>query len=240
MDDVRLGNALRMLRIRAHLRQSDVARRARVRRETVSRIERGGAGRHTLDAVRRVALVLGATTELRIRWRGSDLDRVVNAAHADLHEVVASFLGTLVGWMWRSEVSFSVYGERGIIDILAWHEASGSLLIIELKTEIVDPQTLVATMGRRVRLGQAIASQFGWGPRTVSSWVIVAEGSTNRRRAKRHRMLLGTAFPRDGRAMRHWLRQPQGSIAALSFWSSVPAGPIRRTVSQTRRVRGTR
>lgn len=34
------------------------------------------------------------------------------------------------------EVSFSIYGQRGVIDILAWHAATRSLLVIELKTEM--------------------------------------------------------------------------------------------------------
>jgi hypothetical protein len=133
-------------------------------------------------------------------------------------------------------VSFSIYGERGVIDILAWHAATRSLLIIELKTELVDPQALASTMDRRVRLGPEIARQWGWTPATVSSWVIMSEGSTNRRRVKRYDGLLRRAFVSDGRAMRRWLREPRGSISALSFWSDVRSGPLRRTVGQTRRI----
>jgi hypothetical protein len=57
------------------------------------------------------------------------------------------------------DASFSIYGERGVVDIVAWHAASRSLLIIELKTLLVDPQELVATMDRRVRLGGQIACE---------------------------------------------------------------------------------
>jgi hypothetical protein len=72
------------------------------------------------------------------------------------------YLGSLDGWIWLSEVTFSHYGERGIIDILAWHPPTRSLLVIELKTELVDPQKLVAVMHRRVRLGRQIAAREGW------------------------------------------------------------------------------
>lgn len=237
MDDVRIGNTIRAIRIRKHLRQSDVARRAGVRAEAISRIERGEGGRAQLDTLRSVATALGAHVDLRIRWQGADIDRVLNAAHADLHESVVRYLSTCDGWAWRPEVSFSVYGERGVIDILAWHAESRTLLIIELKTELVDPQELAATMGRRVRLARDIASTFGWEPRVVGSWVIATESSTNRRRRRRHSHLLATAFPADGRHMRRWLRKPQGSIAALSFWSDTRPGSVRRTISQTQRVR---
>lgn len=239
MDDVRLGNTLRVLRIRKHLRQSDVARRAGIRRETVSRLERGGAGRIPIDVLRAVATALGASAEVRLRWQGADLDRVVGAAHADLHESVAGLLVRRRGWRWRGEVSFSIYGERGVMDILAWHAPTRSLLIIELKTELADPQELVATMDRRTRLAHQVAARFGWEPLTVSCWVVLSEGSTNRRRVDRHRGLLRTAFPADGRALRRWLVAPAGRIAALSFWSDVRSGPVRRTIGQTKRVRAT-
>jgi len=237
MDDVRLGNSLRVLRIRKRLRQVDVARRAGVRRETVGRLERGAAGRYPLGILRAVATVLGADVDVRIRWQGADLDRISGAAHAELHESIADHLARWIGWTWRPEVSFSIWGERGVIDILAWHAASRSLLIIELKTELVDPQELVATMGRRVRLGKEIARGLGWHPTSVSAWVIVVESSTNRRRAARHARLLRTAFPADGHAIRRWLRAPDGSISALSFWSDVRPGSLRRSISQVKRVR---
>jgi transcriptional regulator with XRE-family HTH domain len=237
MDDVAIGNALRVIRIRKRLRQADVARRAGVRREVVSRLERGGLGRLQLDVVRDVARALGARTEIRIRFQGAELDRVVNAAHADLHESVARFLASRPGWEWRPEVSFSIFGERGVIDILAWHAASRSLLIIELKTELVDPQALVASMGQRVRLAPQIAKRLGWLPASVSCWVIATDTSTNRRRRARHGALLGVAFPFDGRAMRRWIGSPSGRVAGLGFWSDVRRGPARRTVSQTLRVR---
>lgn len=237
MDDVQLGNTLRVMRIRKRLRQSDVARRAGLRRETVSRLERGGSGRVPLDQVRSVAVALGASLDVRLRWQGADLDRVTGAAHADLHEALLGLLGRRPPWRWRGEVSFSIYGERGVIDILAWHPPTRSLLIIELKTELVDPQELVATMDRRTRLARRIATRFGWDPATVSCWVVLSEGSTNRRRVRRHQGLLRTAFPAHGHAVRRWLGAPAGRIAALSFWSDVRSGSVRRTVSQTKRVR---
>jgi transcriptional regulator with XRE-family HTH domain len=240
VDDVAIGNTLRVIRVRRQLRQADVARRAGVRRETVSRLERGGLGRLRVDEYRAIAAALAVRTDIRLRWQGAELDRVVNAAHADLHASVAHYIRELGAWLWHPEVSFSIYGERGVMDILAWHPATRSLLIIELKTEIADPQALAATMDRRMRLGREIARRFGWVPVTVSCWVVVAEGSTNRRHRSRHRTILDRAFPTDGRRMRSWLRRPTGSLSALSFWSDVGVGSVRRSVGQTRRVRRAR
>ena len=41
-----------------------------------------------------------------------------------------------------TEVSFSVYGERGSIDILAFHASTGSLLVIEIKSVVPDMQSI--------------------------------------------------------------------------------------------------
>jgi hypothetical protein len=187
--------------------------------------------------IRAVAAALGADVDIRIRWQGADLDRITSAAHAELHESIAAYLARWPEWIWRPEVSFSIWGERGVIDILAWHAGSRSLLIIELKTELTDPQDLVATMGRRVRLGREIARGLGWHPTSVSAWVIVVESSTNRRRVAHHSRLLRTAFPDDGHAIRRWLRAPGGSVSALSFWSEVHPGSVRRSVGHVKRVR---
>ena len=162
MDDIRIGNTLRVIRIRKHLRQADVAHRAGVSRQLVGRLEHGWAGRYPLDTTRAVAGALGITLDVRPRFQGAELDRILSSAHAGLHESVAAYLKTVDGWTWLPEVTFAHYGERGVIDILAWHAESRSLLIIELKTELVDPQQLVATMHRRVRLGRVIAGQQGW------------------------------------------------------------------------------
>lgn len=237
MDDIRLGNTLRVLRVRKHLRQSDVARRARIRRQVVSKVEAGLAGRYPLDTIRGIAGALGARLDARLRFQGADLDRILNAAHAELHESFASYLGTLNGWIWLPEVSFSHYGERGVIDILAWHPATRCLLIIELKTELVDPQELVAVMHRRARLGREIAAREGWEPLTISTWVVVRDTSTERRRARRHSRLLRGAFPHDGRAARSWMLRPAGRLSALSFWSYGPSGGASQAIGGVRRVR---
>lgn len=237
MDDVRIGAILRIIRIRRHLRQSDVARRARVSRQIVGRIEGGEMGRYPLGTVRAVAGALGVRLDVQARWQGAEVDRVLHSAHAELHESVAVVLGEIGGWVWRSEVTFSHFGERGVIDILAWHAETRSLLIIELKTELVDPQELVATMHRRVRLGRTIASEQGWDPATVSAWVVVRDTTTERRRLKRHGGLLRAAFPAEGRTMRAWLRQPRRAVSALSFWSIVTPGGASEIQGPVRRVR---
>lgn len=134
------------------------------------------------------------------------------------------------------EVSYAFYGERGVIDILAWHAATRTLLVIELKTAIVDVNQVMAKVDEKHRLAGRIARERGWRPITLASWLVVADGSTNRRAALRHRTTLRAAFPVDGRTVRAWLRQPDRPIRAMSFWASAPGESTDSGLAAVKRV----
>ena len=222
MTDQQLGALFRVVRIRRRWRQSDVAARVPVSQATVSRIERGHIGSLPLDVLRQVAASLDIRVDLVARWRGGDLDRLVNARHSALSESVVRALRR-PGWIVAPEVSFSIYGERGVIDLLAWNPEMRVLLVIELKTEIVDVNELVGTFDRKVRLAIRIAQDHGWAIEegtTISAWLVVADSRTNRRRVQAHDAMLRAAYPIDGRGVRRWLTEPRGSIRGLSFWRS--------------------
>lgn len=130
-----------------------------------------------------------------------------------------------------------IYRESGWIDLLAWHASSATLLVIEVKTEIVDVQELIGLVDRKARLASQIGGERGWIPRSVASLVVVAEGPTNRRRFAAHSSLLKTAFPKDGRAVRSWLRNPVGRFAGLTFFSFAPGSSAKSRFSAQKRVR---
>src|SRR6185369_16399984 len=113
------------------LTQRELASAAGVSRSTVSRLERGVLDALSLRSIRAVAKVLDVRVELLPRSRAADLERVVSGAHAALAQAVVAWLGRFSGWVVRPEVGFSVYGERGVIDLACWHAATRSLLIIE-------------------------------------------------------------------------------------------------------------
>jgi transcriptional regulator with XRE-family HTH domain len=215
----------------------DVANTAGVSAGLVSLIERGHIGAVSLSALRRVAAVLDIRIDVLARWRGGELDRLLNARHSALQDAIARWLGRPGGWTVAPEVSFAIYGERGWVDLLAWHVETATLLVIEIKTELVDLQELIGVVDRKVRLAPRIGRDRGWTPKAVASWVIVAEGATNRRRVAAHSGLLRAAFPADGRAMRHWLRQPVGRVGALSFFSFSNGGSAKRDFAGRQRVR---
>src|SRR5882724_11486229 len=111
MDAIRVGRSLRALRIRRGLRQSDVARIASCSRAQISKIEQGGSVGTSIGGLATVARALGADVEIRVRWHGEGLDRLLDEAHSALVDVAVRRLRAL-GWDCEVEVTFSEWGER--------------------------------------------------------------------------------------------------------------------------------
>jgi transcriptional regulator with XRE-family HTH domain len=232
MDDAQLGQRIKAVRVRQRLTQADLAAQANARAVDVSHIEHGRLDELTIPVVRRVLASLGMWLDLRPRWQGVDLDRLISGAHDALQRVVLETFGRLPGWVAVPEVTFSIFGERGAIDVLAWHAATRTLLIIELKTLLVDAGEVVRQMDARGRLAMEIAAARGWHPATVSLWLVLTDTRTNRRRVDQHAAILRPLMSLDGRAMRAWLRHPAGPVTGLSFWTE-PAAVIRHRVRLT-------
>jgi transcriptional regulator with XRE-family HTH domain len=238
MDDLRFGTAIRLVRQRRGWRQRDLADRSGVSQTVISRMERGHLGRHSIDDVRAVAAALEIRVDLVPRWRAGDLDRLLSRGHSALHESVARmFRDLLPAWVLAPEVSFAIYGERGVIDILAWHPGRRALLVIELKTDLADMNELIGTFDRKRRLARPIALDRGWDPVTVSAWLIVVGSRTNRRRVAAHGAMLRGALPDDGRVVRRWLHDPIRAVSGLSFWTDSLGETGRPTSRPIRRVR---
>jgi transcriptional regulator with XRE-family HTH domain len=233
MDDIAFGRVFRTVRQRRRLRQRDVAAAAGVSDVLVSRIERGQASRVALHTIRRIVGVLEIEVSLVARWRGGELERLQARRHSALAEAVIARLSAF-GWEVRPEVSFSIFGERGVIDVLAWHPATQTLLVIELKTEIVNVGELLGALDRKARLAPRISADLAWRPATLALALIVADSSTNRRHVRAHARTLRAMLPADGRRLRGWLAKPTDEVRALAFWSDLPG---MTTTKPVRRVR---
>jgi transcriptional regulator with XRE-family HTH domain len=237
MNDLHLGLALRAVRVKRRLRQCDLAGQAGVSASLVSRLEHGDFDRVSLRAFRGVAAKLGVSLEFVPRSAGGELDRVLSARHAALGERVAAWIARQPGWIVAAEISFAIYGERGIVDLLAWHESTNSLVVFELKTAIVDVDELIGTLDRKRRLAAQIAASRGWAARSVSAWLIVGDSSTNRGRVADHRILLTSALPRDGRSLAPLFLHPdRGPESGIAFWSNLPGVGVGRDVAARQRV----
>jgi transcriptional regulator with XRE-family HTH domain len=227
---MRIGAAFRAVRKRRGWRQSDVAARAGVSQSFVSLVERGHLDLVSLARLRAIGRVLDVRIDINARWRGGSLDRMLSLRHSLLAVSVAARFERWPGWSLAPEVSFSIYGERGVIDLLAFHQPSRSLLVIELKTAVIDINETIGNLDREARLAPRIARERGWEPDQVSRWLIVSRSKTNLRRIDVHRSVLRAAFPDDGRLMQSWLLDPGRAVRALSTWSHTSrsgAGPSR-------------
>jgi transcriptional regulator with XRE-family HTH domain len=138
LDDLAFGRLSKLARIRRGWRQQDLARRAGVSRTMVSRVERGHLRAVQLGVIRSIGAALEIRVEVLPRARAIDIDRTINARHTAMAEHVVGWLSGFSGWVGRPEVSYSEFGERGVIDILGWHASTTSLLAIEIKTELID------------------------------------------------------------------------------------------------------
>ena len=71
---------------------------------------------------------MDARIDLVPRWRGGDLDRLIDARHAGMVETLVRRLASLPDWIAQPEVTFSIYGEHGSIDLVAWHPGRRAFL----------------------------------------------------------------------------------------------------------------
>jgi transcriptional regulator with XRE-family HTH domain len=236
MDDLALGRVLRELRVRRQWTQQMVATRAQVSSSAYSEVERGRLDSVPLARLRRIAAALEVRLVIEPRWRGAGLERALSARHASMGEAITRTL-TAAGWEVQPEVSFSHFGERGVVDLAAWHADAGTLLLVELKTELVDINGLLAVADRRRRLAATIVAPLGWAPKRVGMWIVIAESRTNRRRVAEHRTVLRAAFPHDGRSISGWLADPRGAAAALWFLPDSSGAGVRTRRAPRMRVR---
>jgi transcriptional regulator with XRE-family HTH domain len=222
MDVIRMGRTVRALRIRRGWRQADLARHARFSQSLIARIERGGAGRVRVDTLARVVAALDARMALGIDWQDEAADRLLDAAHAGLVEHVISFLRD-AGWEAIPEVTFAFDGERGSVDILGWHPATATLLVVEIKTVVPDVQGLLAPFDREMRRGGALAAGRGWRPARLGAMLVIAESRTSRRRVEAHAATFAARFPHGATACRRFIGRPSDFPALRGLWFLSPS-----------------
>jgi transcriptional regulator with XRE-family HTH domain len=229
VDDVQIGTAVCTLRQRLGWRQSDLGERADVSTSLVSLLESGQLVHVSIVALRRVFAALDARLDIRVRWRGGEIDRLLDRSHAAIVERVVQLLRD-AGWDVRAEVSFSRYGDRGSIDVFAWNAALRAVLLIEVKSEIYSLEETLRRFHVKVRLAPEISiEQLGWRPRVVGSALVLPESSAARRRLAAHAYTVASAFPDRGRDVRLWLRQPDRALSAVWFLSDSGVVGVKQT-----------
>jgi hypothetical protein len=179
---------------------------------------------------------LGARLELDLRWRGESLDRLIDEKHALAVDAAVRLLKA-AGWETEVEVSFSIYGDRGSIDVVGRHPRTGRLAVVEVKATIGDANRTVMTLDRKGGLAPRIAAERGWSCSGVARFLIVADSSTSRGQIRRHAETFRAALPVPGRACLAWLQDPSGPPPSGIIFVSVRKVRTAGSATRTRPVR---
>ena len=231
--------AVRARRHQRGWRLVDLAAAAGVGATACSLLERGLGGRLSVRVARAIAGAVDLPLMWDIGWHRQEVDRLLDADHSALAAHLTQRLSAF-GWAVRSEVSFNQYGDRGRMDLVGFHPVEGVLLIVEIKTAVVDAQAMLGALDVKARVGRTIARQLGWEARRVVPALVILDGSTARRHVRALEPLLNR-FDLRGRAAVDWLRQPILPANGLLFLTNFPSNAgsdVRRAGRRRVRVRG--
>jgi transcriptional regulator with XRE-family HTH domain len=216
-DDLRLGTAIRLWRERGRRRQIDIATDAGVSRQCVSLMERGHLDALSVRTARAIAAAAGIDLPFAPRGRGAQFDRLVDEEHS---AIVDSVISRLVadGWDPMVEFSFNDYGDRGSVDILAWHAEWDALLVVEVKSRLANLQDTCRSLDVKARIVPRLAAQArAWRPRVIGVVLVVPESTREREAVARRRSTFAASFPARTVEIRRWLRRPAVGLRGLWF-----------------------
>lgn len=220
MDAIRVGRIFLAVRQDKRLRQKDLGRLAGVGQSVISRVERGQIDGVTIGTLDKVASALELDLRLELRGRLGDVDRLVDRDHARLVELVVARLRA-EGWEVIVEYTFNHFGERGSVDVVAYHSGLRALLIVEVKTRLTDLQAFLASFGRKLRLvPDLLRTERGWDARAVGRLLVLPGTTANRSIVVQHRSVFDVSFPARADAIRRWLRTPMEALAGVWFVSA--------------------
>jgi transcriptional regulator with XRE-family HTH domain len=238
MQDERVGRLIRAIRLGEGLRQVDLGQRVGCSQRWISEIELGRLDSATVGVLRRIGDVLAIRVTIDAWWRQGDGAILLDAAHA---AIVERTLLALVdgGWEVMPEWSFNHYGERGSVDIVAWHEPTRTLLLIEVKSRIDDVQELLHTFGRKVRIAPDLLSrERGWTAARVCTMLVVGESSASRAVVASHSTTFGALWPAGTAACKRFIAKPGRAAADFrgGIWFMAPErGPAPMPTAEARR-----
>ena len=168
--------------------------------------------------------VAGSTTRASARRvQGSVGQR--DTGHARCSSYVRRRLERL-GWTVAQEVEIVLGRSHGWIDILAFHAATGTLLVGEIKTELHDIGELQRTLAWYEREAWASARRLGWTARRVVVVLFVLSTRENDQRVEQNSELFAQTWPLRSRTLTHWLADPPKETKRE--WGFVLIDPLSR------------
>jgi transcriptional regulator with XRE-family HTH domain len=238
MDDIRIGRILRLLRRRRGWTQSQLAEQVGLSQQAVSLIERGHSSMLAGGTLRRVFGALDARWEPVVSWRGGALDRLLDEEHSRLVAATASRLREW-GWAIEIEVTYSSFGERGSIDVLAARNDLGAVLSVEVKSEITTVEATLRKIDEKDRLVRRLIcrDRFRFKPTSVGRLLMLPATDTTRRRVRASAVVLDVALPARGATVRRWLAEPRGDLSGIWVVADTNGRGVTRTGGGSSRVR---
>jgi DNA-binding XRE family transcriptional regulator len=189
------------------LSKTGLADRAAVSRQMIAELEDGSAN-PTLDTV--ISVLDGLGLELEVIVRGPVMiggPRTGDAAHAICSGYVQRRLEA-AGWKTAREVRIDDGRYVGWIDLLAFHEPTGVLLVIEIKTRIDDLGSIERAMDCYTRAAMKAARRQGWQPIRIGSWLVALGTDEVEARIHDDRRAFDAAFPARATEMTALLADP--------------------------------
>lgn len=232
----RIAVVFRTVRIKREWRQKDVAARAKLSPSVIARHERDGIEVASMRSLIQHAEALDLRLDLVVR--GDSTPGLRDDEHAAVVDHMKRRLERS-DWDVIAEASFSEYGERGRVDLLAWHPETGMLLIVEVKTILIDVQEMLGALDIKERLAGKIAAQRGWRPRNVSVMLVVTDTDASRGRIARLPALFA-GFKTRGAQVSVWIGNPIRPTRLLHYVSAATVGRTGSWRNGRQRVRRAR
>jgi transcriptional regulator with XRE-family HTH domain len=174
--------------------QRELADRAGLAQSTISRIERAALSDLTVATAASILNTLGVRASLSLQTPLiADRARQNDAGHARCVAYVVRRLRRL-GWVTLTEVEIVDGRSHGWIDVLAYRESDGRLLVIEVKTELVDVGRAERQLGWYERAAWDVARRHGWRPRQVTGALLVLSTQVSLERIAANREHLRQVF----------------------------------------------
>lgn len=233
MREQEIGRLFRMLRYRREWTQVQAAEKAGISRAVAQKIEHGDAATVSMVLVRKYAAAFDLRVDFLLLGRGAEVARLLDEEHAQIVGELAAFLKRN-GWVIEPEASFNVYGDRGRVDLLAYHPGTKTVLMIEVKTILTDLGDMFGSMNVKQRVVRSMARERHWEVETVGTLLAVADTVPSRGVVRDHAALFDEFEPLAS-GIRKWLAHPTGARRML-LWIK-PSKSKRTWIAGRRRVR---
>lgn len=230
---MRIGTIVLDGRLRRGMSKSELAERSGVSRQMVAAVEADTAN-PTLDIV--AALLDGLRLDIEVVARGPvniGPTRQRDPAHARCSAYLQRRFDA-AGWLTAREVRIEDGRYVGWIDLLAFHEASGTLLIIEIKTRIDDLGAIERSIDWYQRAAVGAARRLGWTPTRAAPWLVALATDEVDEGIRANRSALALSFPVRAAEMSAMMTDPAGSTLGRGLALIDPRSRRREPLMRTR------